>query len=251
MGRRHELAEARRLLSAARLISLVGPGGVGKTRLAVRLADDLGRGYAQGAWWVSLAELRDPDLVATAVMVALNVPDPGSSEPQRLVLTHLRESELLLVLDNCEHVLESSATLVDEVLRAAPGVRVIVTSREPLQVRGEHVLPVPPLGLPPPGGGPSPAQLRQNDAVMLFAERAIAASGTFALTDANQAAVAELCRRLDGLPLAIELAAVRTRVLTVRADPGPAVRPVRPAHRRRARGAAAPADAADGHRLEP
>ena len=215
VGRRHELAEARRLLSSARLVSLVGPGGVGKTRLAVRLADDLSRGFGQGGWWVSLAELRDPDRVAAAVLTALNVPDPGSAEPQRLVLAHLRDSELLLVLDNCEHVVAAAAALVDAVLRSAPGVRVIVTSREPLQVPGEHILPVPPLTLPPPGGGPSPTQLRQNEAVMLFAERALAASGTFALTDANQAAVAELCRRLDGLPLALELAAVRTRVLTV------------------------------------
>ena len=136
MGRRHELAEARRLLSSARLVSLVGPGGVGKTRLAVRLADDLSRGFGQGGWWVSLAELRDPDLVAAAVMTALEVPDPGSTEPQRLVLTHLRDSELLLVLDNCEHVLAAAAALVDTVLRSAPSVRVIVTSREPLQVPG-------------------------------------------------------------------------------------------------------------------
>ena len=147
-------------------------------------------------------------------MTALDVPDPGPTEPAQLVLAQLRDSELLLVLDNCEHVLSAAAALVDEVLRAAPQVRVIVTSREPLQVPGEYVLPVPPLGLPPPGGGPSLAQLRQNEAVMLFVERALAASGTFELTDANQAAVAELCRRLDGLPLAIELAAVRTRVLT-------------------------------------
>ena len=123
-------------------------------------------------------ELRDPDLVAAAVMTALEVPDPGSMEPQRLVLAHLRDSELLLVLDNCEHVVVAAAALVDAVLRSAPGVRVIVTSREPLQVPGEHILSVPPLALPPPGGGPSPAQLRQNEAVMLFSERALAASGT-------------------------------------------------------------------------
>ena len=250
MGRRHELAEARRLLSSARLVSLVGPGGVGKTRLAVRLADDLSRGFGQGGWWVSLAELRDPDLVSAAVSTALEVPDPGSTEPQRLVLAHLRDSELLLVLDNCEHVVASAAALVDEVLRAAPSVRVIVTSREPLQVPGEHILPVPPLALPPPGGGPSPAQLRQNEAVMLFAERALAASGTFALTETNQATVAELCRRLGRAAAGPRARRRPDPRPHRRSDPGPAVGSVRFAHRRRPRGAAAAADAADGHRLE-
>ena len=129
-------------------------------------------------------------------------------------MSQLRDSELLLVLDNCEHVLQASARLVAEVLRVAPHVRVITTTREPLQVQGEHVVPVPPLGLPAAGGGEPLSQLRQNEAVLLFTDRATAASGTFELTDANQAAVVQLCRRLDGLPLAIELAAVRTRVLT-------------------------------------
>lgn len=215
MGRRQQLAEARRLLSDARLISLVGPGGVGKTRLAVRLASDLARGFAQGGWWIDLAEIRDPDLVTTAVLGGLDLSDQGALDPLRLVLAHLRESNLLLILDNCEHVLAAAAVLVDQILRTAPEVRLIATSREPLQVSGEHVLPVPPLGLPPPGGGPSLAQLQQNEAVMLFCERASAVSGGFELSTVNQSAVAELCRRLDGLPLAIELAAVRTRVLSV------------------------------------
>jgi predicted ATPase len=121
---------------------------------------------------------------------------------------------LLLVLDNCEHMLDASAHLVAEVLRAAPNVRVITTSREPLQTPGEHIVPVPPLELPSAGGGQPLSQLRENEAVMLFTERAAAASGSFELTGSNQSAVAHLCRRLDGLPLAIELAAVRTRVLT-------------------------------------
>jgi predicted ATPase/DNA-binding CsgD family transcriptional regulator len=124
-----------------------------------------------------------------------------------------KDKELLLVLDNCEHLLEAAAQLVSEVIQAAPGVRVIATSREPLSVAGEHVLPVPPLELPVPDAAEPLAQLRQNEAVMLFVERAAAASGHFELTAANQAAVAGLCRRLDGLPLAIELAAVRTRAL--------------------------------------
>jgi predicted ATPase/DNA-binding CsgD family transcriptional regulator len=203
------------MLAKARLVSLVGPGGVGKTRLALRAATDLRRGFADGVWWVDLAVIGDPALVPNAVVAALDLGDRAGTEPLQIVLTFLRDSELLLVLDNCEHVLAASAQLVTEVLRAAPNVLVVTTSREPLQVLGEHVAPVPPLDLPPVDVGEPLSRLRQNEAVLLFTERAAAAAGTFELTDANLSAVVHLCRRLDGLPLAIELAAVRTRVLTV------------------------------------
>ncbi len=214
MGRRRELAETRKTLAGARLVSLVGPGGVGKTRLAVRMATDLQRGFANGAWWVDLAEIRDATLVTNAVVAALDLRDQAGTAPLQVLLSSLRDSELLLVLDNCEHVLDAAAHLVTEVLRAAPNVRMMTTTREPLQVAGEHVMPVPPLALPPAGGAEPLPQLRQNEAILLFTERAVAASGTFELTSENQPAVVNLCRRLDGLPLAIELAAVRTRVLT-------------------------------------
>jgi predicted ATPase/DNA-binding CsgD family transcriptional regulator len=213
VGRRRELAEARRKLAAARLVSLVGPGGVGKTRLALRLATSLGRGFPDGAWMVELAELQDPALVSNAVLAALDLRDQAAAEPLPLLRSFLNDKELLLVLDNCEHLLESAAQLVSEVISGAPRVRVITTSREPLSVAGEHVLPVPPLELPAPDAGQPLALVRQNEAVALFIERAAAASGSFELTAANQAAVVGLCRRLDGLPLAIELAAVRTRTL--------------------------------------
>ncbi|MEU8397556.1 LuxR C-terminal-related transcriptional regulator [Nonomuraea sp. NPDC048892] len=213
VGRRRELAVIRRKLSESRLVSLVGPGGVGKTRLALRMAGDLGRGFPGGAWLVELAEVGDPGLVGDAVTAALDLRTQTAAEPVALLLSYLRDKRLLLVVDNCEHLLGAVAPLVAEVMRAAPGVRVIATSREPLSVPGEHVVPVPPLDLPPPARAPL-AELRRNEAVSLFAERAAAGSGTFELTPANQAAVADLCRRLDGLPLAIELAAVRTRVLS-------------------------------------
>ncbi|MDX6323147.1 MAG: hypothetical protein QOF52_3005, partial [Propionibacteriaceae bacterium] len=209
------MAELRRTLVGARLVSLVGPGGVGKTRLGVRAATDLGRGFANGAWWVELAEIRDAALVTNAVLAALDLREQAETTPLQVLSSHLRDRELLLLLDNCEHVIDASAHLVAEVLRAAPNVRVITTSREPLQLPGEHVVPVPPLELPPAGGGQPLPRLRQNEAVMLFTQRASAASGSFELTEANQSAVVQLCRRLDGLPLAIELAAVRTRMLTV------------------------------------
>jgi predicted ATPase len=164
-------------------------------------------------WLAELAELQDPALVSSAVMAALDLRHQAATEPLAQLCSYLKDKELLLVLDDCEHLLEAAAQLVSEVIRAAPGVRVIATSREPLSVAGEHVLPLPPLELPAPNGDEPLARLRQNEAVMLFIERAAAASGRFELTAANQVAVAGLCRRLDGLPLAIELAAVRTRVL--------------------------------------
>jgi predicted ATPase/DNA-binding CsgD family transcriptional regulator len=216
IGRRRELAELRRKLTAARLVSLTGPGGVGKSRLALRIATDLARGFSGGAWMVELAEIQDPALVGNAVMAALDLRDQAATEPLPLLLSYLRERELLLVVDNCEHLLGAAARLVTEVMRAAPGVRVIATSREPLSVPGEQVIPVPPLELPAAHAAAPPPleQVRQNEAVMLFLDRAAAASGSFELTASNQAAVVDLCARLDGLPLAIELAAVRTRVLT-------------------------------------
>jgi len=215
IGRRRELGEIRKKLTSARLVSLVGPGGVGKTRLALRIAADLGRGFTDGAWLVELAEIRDGDLVTNAVLAALDLRDQAAMKPLQILLSDLQNRQLLLLLDNCEHLLGAIAPLVADLLRAAPRLTVITTTREPLQAPGEHIIPIPPLQLPPADGTQALTQLRQNEAVMLFSERAGAASGTFELTDSNQAVVVALCRRLDGLPLAIELAAVRTRGLSL------------------------------------
>ncbi len=215
VGRRRELAEIRTKLATARLVSLVGPGGVGKTRLALRSAADLSRGFNDGAWLIELAEVGDGALVSNAALAALDLRDQTGMEPLEILVNYLHEKALLLVLDNCEHVLDATAQLVSEILRSAPNIRVIATTRVPLQIGGEHVVPVTPLQVPAGDGTEMLARVRQNDAVVLFAERAAAASGTFVITDSNQAAVVGLCRRLDGLPLAIELAAVRTRVLSV------------------------------------
>jgi len=214
VGRRDELAELKKTLATARLASLVGPGGVGKTRLAIRLAAEVGRGFGDGVWLVELAELREAELVPKAVMSALDVHDQAS-DPAELVLSYLREKELLLVIDNCEHLLRPCASLVTGILAAAPRVKVLTTSREPLSVAGEYVQPVPPLELPEANAGATLSRVQHNEAVQLFVERATAASGAFEVTEGNKMPVAELCRRLDGLPLAIELAAVRTRALSV------------------------------------
>jgi predicted ATPase/DNA-binding CsgD family transcriptional regulator len=215
IGRRQELAELRRKLGAARLVTLVGPGGVGKTRLALRIAADLARGFRDGAWFVELADIEEAALVDDVVIAALDLRAQAAIDPRHVLRSHLRDRELLLVLDNCEHLVGAAARIVTDVLRAGPGVRVIATSREALSVPGEHVIPVAPLELPPVGAADEHLDVSTNEAVALFVERAAAASGDFVLTGANQVVVAEICRRLDGLPLAIELAAVRTRTLGV------------------------------------
>lgn len=191
-------------------MSLVGPGGVGKTRLAIRAATELQRGLPDGAWLVELADVRDPTLAANAVLTALDLRDQAATDPLALLRAYLGEKQLLVVVDNCEHLLEAAAYLVAELIAAAPGLRVIAISREPLTLSAEQVVPGPPLDLPGADSTASLDQLRQNEAVMLFADRAAAASGIFTLNASNQAAVVDVCRRLDGLPLAIELAAVRT-----------------------------------------
>lgn len=178
-------------------MTLVGPGGVGKTRLAIRAAADLGRRFKDGAWLVDLSEIGSPSLVPNAAMEALKLRDQSAAEPAALVLSYLRDRQLLLVVDNCEHVLDAVARLVAGALDAAPAVRVLTTSREPVSIPAEHVIAVPALA--------------SNEAVALFLERAEAAGSKVVPTPA----VVELCRRLDGLPLGVELAAVRTRSLDV------------------------------------
>ena len=148
IGRQGALAEVRKKLSQARLVSLVGPGGVGKTRLAIRIGTDLGRGFRDGVWLAELADVRDARLVSNALMLALDLRDQAATEPLALLLAYLEDKQLLLVVDNCEHLLAAAAQLVAEVVRAAPGVRVITTSREPLSADGEYVIPVPPFELP-------------------------------------------------------------------------------------------------------
>ncbi|HKF77126.1 MAG TPA: LuxR C-terminal-related transcriptional regulator [Candidatus Dormibacteraeota bacterium] len=214
VGRRHELAEVKRLLAATRLLTLAGPGGVGKSRLALRAAADMVRAFDDGVRLVELAAVDDPALLANAVADGLGIRDLS---PRWLVTTlseYLAERRLLLVIDNCEHLLDACAVLADALLRASPELRVLATSRQPLGIGGELVFPVPPLTLPAEGWVGAPDRLLQYEAVTLFRERATAVAPDFELTAATQPAVIELCHRLDGMPLAIELAAVRLRALT-------------------------------------
>ncbi|WP_037176605.1 ATP-binding protein [Rhodococcus sp. UNC363MFTsu5.1] len=215
IGRRHEIAEARRLLSASRLVTLAGVGGVGKTRLALRVAADSRRAFADGVWWIELGELHDSALLAETVAAALGLPDQPGRSVSRLLIDHLSTRQTLLVLDNCEHVLGAVAELAQTLLRTSPELRILATSREVLGVDGEQVMRVPPLTAPDTLQTPPLEAMPQYEAVALFVARATAALPDFALTDANCAAVATICGRLDGLPLAIELAAVRIRAMTV------------------------------------
>jgi predicted ATPase/DNA-binding CsgD family transcriptional regulator len=214
IGRDREIAQVESLLGDTRLLTLTGAGGSGKTRLALAAASRVAGGFGVGVWWVGLAALSDPTLVPQAVAQALNIrEDPG--RPLTATLEeYLRPKEALLVLDNCEHLVESCAALVDALLRACPMVRVLATSREPLGVDGETSYPVPPLSVPDPEDPLPGEDLARYEAVQLFVERARSVAPSFEMTEENAGAVVRVCRRLDGMPLAIELAAARVRVLS-------------------------------------
>jgi predicted ATPase/DNA-binding CsgD family transcriptional regulator len=222
VGRRHEVGEVKRLLAESRLVTLTGVGGTGKTRLALRAAAQLRRVFADGIWFVDLTQLHarellthdvyDADALAYLLGATLGVREQGGP-PLRALVEQLADRRLLLVLDNCEHLISASAILAEALLRGCPGLRILATSRETLTVTGEKLFPVPPLPVPDPGDLPSLAELGRYEAVTLFVARARAALADFGLTEANHRAVAELCHRVDGSPLAIELAAARVRLL--------------------------------------
>ena len=214
IGRRRELAEVKRLLSGSRLVTLTGIGGVGKTRLSLRAAADLSRAFRDGVYLVELADLQDPALLRHTVAGALGLREQAR-EWQTSLVEYLAPRQVLLVLDNCEHLIDGCAALAGGLLRGCPQLRILATSRQPLGVSGESILLVPSLALPDPDGPrPTPKALEQYEAVTLFVERATAAVPSFAVTEQNCAAVAALCRGLDGIPLALELAAVRLRALS-------------------------------------
>jgi predicted ATPase/DNA-binding CsgD family transcriptional regulator len=208
------LAEVKRLLSAAHLVTLTGVGGVGKTRLAVRVGSELGRAYPDGVWHVELGTLADPDLVAYAVVETLHLRGATESSAARLLTDRLADRELLLVLDNCEHLLDACARLAVTLLESCPGLRILCTSRQALGVAGEKVFTVEPLAVAA-GAARAGGSADGHPALRLFVERAVAVAPGFTLGSHNQPVVADICARLDGLPLAIELAAARLRTLTV------------------------------------
>jgi predicted ATPase/class 3 adenylate cyclase len=215
LGRQHEIAEASQLLADGRLLTLTGPGGTGKTRLALQVAASATDRFLDGIYFVPLGTISQSELVLPTIAQAVGLVDPGARALDRLV-DHIGSHSILLVLDNFEQVADA-APQVAELLLRAPGISALITSRSPIRVYGEREYPVPPLGVPDPRHLPDFEQLSTYESVALFVERAMAVRPDFAVTNANAPAVAEICVRLDGLPLAIELAAARVRVLSPQA----------------------------------
>ncbi|WP_231950635.1 ATP-binding protein [Allokutzneria albata] len=210
VNRHREKGALKRSLAASRLVTVVGVGGVGKTRLALRVAAEVRKAFDDGVWWVELSALQDADLLAQVVAEVLGVQDVTLRPMTEVLAEFLAQRRLLLVLDTCEHLVEPCAELVDRLLRAAPGLRVLATSRRPLRIDGENLYALRPLEARRGGRGEPAA------GVQLFLDRARAASGSFSLAERDREVVARLCEYVDGIPLAIELAAVRARALSVR-----------------------------------
>lgn len=211
VGRRHDRAEVRRLLSESRLVTLTGLGGVGKTRLALQVASDLQRAAPDGVWFVPLAELSDPGLIADAIAAVLGIHDRSGQFGVIRLAEYLRPREVLLVLDNCEHLIDDCAVLADTLLRTCPRLRIMATSREAMRIAGETVLPVAPLSVPPAA---HQGALNEYESVRLFVDRASQVIPGFSVDEENRAAVLGICEHLEGIPLALELAAVRLRAMS-------------------------------------
>ena len=214
VGRRAELARVREALEGARLVTLTGPGGIGKTRLALRAAAVSGRAFDHGVWLTELGGLRDPGLLVDEVARSLGLSDRSARWAVASLADHLETRRILLVLDQCEHLADACAVLADALLRSCPGLRILATSRHVLGVAGEVTMTVPTMTVPATDGPNEPGELLRFEAVCLFAERAAAVLPGFAVDASNGVAVAQVCRALDGIPLAVELAAVRLRSLS-------------------------------------
>ncbi len=216
VGRERDVAEIEKLLQANRLVTLVGSGGAGKTRAAIEAGARVVDAIADGVWLVELAPISDPSLVTATIARVLDIRESTSSSPLETLVAHLKERHLLLILDNCEHVIDGVRSVAGAILRNCPEVRILATSRASLNIAGEHVSRLPSLAVPPAGKDTTAKAALPYGAVELFTDRAVAADARFALTDANARFVSEICQRLDGIPLAIELAAARVSVLSPR-----------------------------------
>jgi predicted ATPase len=215
IGRERELAEIRRALGASRLVTLLGAGGLGKTRLSLQAAAEAMDDFPDGVWLEELAPVAEPRMVPQAIASVLGVKEESGHTILEAMASALRDRRLLVILDNCEHLLQACAETATALLHAVPQMKILTTSREPLHVAGETTYSVPALAVPVPTKGITAAMLAEFPAIRLFAERASAVQPDFRITDQSAPHVVDICHRLDGIPLAIELAAARVRALSV------------------------------------
>jgi predicted ATPase/class 3 adenylate cyclase len=215
IGREAEMGEVKRLLAGTHLLTLTGPGGSGKTRLSLEIGAALFDDHPDGVWLLEFAPVTDPVLVPQVLAATLGVREEAARPLSLTLVDYLRPKRALLLFDNCEHLIDACARLAETLLRACADVKVLASSREPLALTGEVVFHVPPLSLPDPRQSPALGHLREHEAIRLFVDRAAAAKPAFTLTETNAGAVAQICRQLDAIPLAIELAAARVRALSV------------------------------------
>ena len=216
IGREEELVKLAKLIDRSRVVTLTGVGGVGKTRLALQAAASQAARFESGTWFVDLGPVDDAGMVGAAVAAAMRLPDRRQGSAEDAIVASAADARALIVLDNCEHVIEAAARLAELITDRCHEVEIVATSREPLGIDGEQVLAVGPLGVPPPDGNSTPEDLMTSESVRLFMERASASRADFTVTEDNVAVVASVCRRLDGIPLAIELAAARTQSMNPR-----------------------------------
>ena len=214
IGRNQELRECKKILESSRLLTLAGLGGCGKTRLAIKVAENLINAFPAGVWFVDLSPLTETSRVVSAAAQVLGLREEAHTDLTDLVTAYISDKKVLLVLDNCEHLLSSCADFVDDLLNSCAEIRIVATSREALNVQGERVMALPPLGIPDAKCALTLQSVQSSDAIKLFVDRAQVARTAFELTSGNFALVAEICRRLDGIPLAIELAAARVKILS-------------------------------------
>ena len=215
VGRERELSEAKKLLPNNRLLTLLGVGGIGKTRLSLQVAADVIDDYPDGVWFVELASLEDERLVPQAVASVLGVKEEAGRPVLEALVKYVKDRRLLLILDNCEHLVHACAELAKQLLQSGPHVKILASSREHLRLAGETIYPVPALAVPDPQEELTVAASTQYEAVRLFVDRAVAVQPSFRVTEQNAHTITDICRRLDGIPLALELAAARVRALPV------------------------------------
>ncbi|MEZ4690548.1 MAG: tetratricopeptide repeat protein [Ignavibacteria bacterium] len=215
IGREDEMKHAKELLKNNRLLTLTGSGGAGKTRFSLQTGAELIDEFAHGVWFIDLAEINDPGLLAVTIINAINVEEEQKKTPEETLIDHLKDKEILLIFDNCEQIINACADLTVRLLTSCPELKIIATSREAFNCAGEQTFRIPPLTQPDPNKINTPEQLIQYESVRLFIERALAVNPKFRVNNENASALAEVCSRLDGIPLAIELAAARIKVLSV------------------------------------